>query len=364
MRCLLILSAILGTLLLVWPTYACGGGFGQEVTIDPTQTIFISHRTGQERYVFQPQFCGAARDFGLILPVPAALAENPTLVDAALYTELADITAPRVETVDVCKQAGLFGSDSSKGGLAYAENGADSTNGVDVIDQGTVGIFSWTLLKADTASTFTDWLDANQFPYPPTALTAFDHYVSAGFYFVAFQVTASTLSPTSGSQICGKFGPIRLTFPATQAVIPARMATASDRVSTFYWRLFAVAEHQYATTAAAQAQPTLRFAGQLTDSDLTAHPEIATVAATGDWLTELDLSFYAGSLTDDITLTAAAEDKSYQRVIYVENEVNCGVFGCNVAAAPNGTRWFGALLALAGGVFALAAAKRQPRTRN
>jgi hypothetical protein len=362
MRCLLIASIVLGFFLPVRPSHACGGGFGQQVTIDPSQTIVISHRAGQESYVFEPRFCGVASDFGLILPVPAALTENPALVDAALYTQLAEITAPRIETVEVCKEGGFAAGDSAKAGGAVPGRSA-ANDGVDVVDQGTVGIFSWSLLKADSSKTFTDWLDANQFPYPSTAVSAFDHYVSRGFYFVAFQVTASTLSTNPSTQICGKFGPIRLGFPSAQAVIPARMATASDRSSTFYWRLFTVAEHQYTTTSS-EVQPTLRFAGALTNSELLAHPAVASVASAGEWLTELDVSFYAGSLTSDITLGATSEDKSYRQVIYVEKEVSCGVFGCNVAATPNGTRWLGALLALAGGLFALTAAKRRPRIRS
>ncbi len=360
MRTWLICASIFGLSLFVRPAHACGGGFGQDVTIHPEQTIVIAHRNGQESYVFQPRFCGAASEFGLLLPIPATLTENPTLIESALYAELAALTAPRVETVEVCKQGG-FGSGSADESLGGVPRSSNASDGIDVVDQGTVGLFSWSLLKADSAHSFTDWLDANQFSYPTTAVAAFDYYVKAGYYFVAFQVTASPNPPPSGYRICGDFGPIRVTFPATQAVIPARMATASDRSSTFNWRVITVANHQYTVRGASQLQTSLRFAGQLTDSDLTAHPAVASVATAGEWLTELDLSFYATSQADDITLVAASADKSYRQVIYVENEVSCGVFGCNVAAVPNGARWAGALLAIIGSLLVWTSAKRQPR---
>lgn len=360
MRTLLICASAFCLSLFVRPTHACGGGFGQDVTIHPEQTIVIAHRAGQESYVFQPRFCGAASEFGLLLPVPATLTQNPTLVESALYAELADLTAPRVETVDVCKQGGFgFGSmDKSAGDVPESSNTSD---GIDVVNQGTVGLFSWSLLKADSARTFADWLDANHFPYPTTAVAAFEYYVKAGYYFVAFQVTASPKAPPSGYRICGAFGPIRLAFLAAQAVIPARMATSTDRSSTFNWRVITVANHQYATQEASQVQPTLRFAAQLTDGDLTAHPAVASVATAGEWLTELDLSFYAASQADDITLAAASEDKSYRRVVFVENEVSCGVFGCNVTAVPKGASWVGALLAIMGSLLVWTGTKRQPR---
>lgn len=363
MRNPLPIAAAICLLCLARPSHACGGGFGQNVTIDPAQTLVVVHRAGQESYVFQPKFCGAANEFGLLLPVPAALTKDPALLDAALYTQLAEITAPRVETVDVCKQGGLMGA--SKGATAAGDRAvSEGGSGVDVIDQGTVGIFSWTLLKADTAQVFTDWLDANQFPYPASATAAFEHYVQAGWYFVAFQVSSGTAAPPSGYRICGSFGPIRLDFPSTAAVIPARMATASDRTSSFLWRVFTVSSHQYALPIDSQAEGELRFAGQLTQSDLTGHPAVAGVALASEWLTELDLTFYAGALTNDLVLEPASSDQAYRRTVYVEREVSCGVFGCSVTTPPIGRGWLALVLTLAAGLLVLTTVKRNARVQR
>ncbi len=308
------------------PTYACGGGFGQGVTINPSQKIVLTFRGGVETYIFKPHFCGSSTDFGLILPVPSTLTQNPTLGDSDLVSELEAITAPRVETVEVCASRG-FGSGSSKGDDSNGSQLAGSVgDGVNVISTGQVGQFQWQLLKADSATSFTDWLDANQFPYPASAQPAFDHYVQAGWYFVAFSVTAGANAPPSGYKLCGDFGPIQLSFPTSQAVIPARIAAASDTSYSFTWRLFTVSSHELASVT-----QSLRFAGALTTDNLTQEPMVAKIGSAGDWLTETDLSFYSGSLTQDIWLTQPPADTALRRTEYVEKEVTCGVIGCSLS---------------------------------
>jgi hypothetical protein len=65
--------------------FACGAPFGSDVTVDSHQDIIITWRGGIETYVFQPTFCGAATDFGLILPVPAQLSKEPTLSEQSAF---------------------------------------------------------------------------------------------------------------------------------------------------------------------------------------------------------------------------------------------------------------------------------------
>jgi hypothetical protein len=320
-------------LLISVPAYACGGGFGQQVTLSPSQKIVLRYRAGEETYIFQPHFCGAAADFGLILPVPSTLTQDPTLGNADLVSQLEAITAPRVETVEVC--AGGFGcmGSSKAGGDGAGQLQSAPNDGVSVIRAGQVGQFEWQLLKADSAQSFTDWLDANSFPYPASAAAAFDHYVQAGWYFVAFSVAAGASAPPAGYRLCGDFGPIQLSFAAPQAVVPARIAVASDRTSTFVWRIFTVSEHELLPSAgsnSALVAPTLRYAGALSTDDLGREPAVAGIANAGEWLTESDVRFYAGNLTQDIFLDPAPADTPYRRTEYVQKEVDCGVFGCSM----------------------------------
>jgi hypothetical protein len=323
------------------PAHACGGGFGQQVTLNPSQKIVLGYRNGEETYVFRPHFCGAATDFGLILPVPAALTREPTLGNPDLVSQLEVVTAARVQTVEVCTSGGFFlGSGSDKNGGAGAAPGT-SNDGVAVISAGQVGEFQWQLLQADSAQSFTDWLDANSFPYPASAQAAFDHYVQAGWYFVAFSVAAGALAPPAGYRLCGDFGPIELSFPATQAVIPARIAAAGDTTSTFLWRVFTLSTNELQASSGSSSAAvfsTLRYAGALSADDLVRAPAVASVGSAGEWLTELDLSFRASNLTQDIWLDRAPADTPYRRTEYVVKEVDCGVFGCSIAPSSRHER--------------------------
>jgi hypothetical protein len=353
-------------MLVVHQAFACGGGFGAQVQIKPQQTIALSHRDGIESYIFQPHFCGVASEFGLILPVPAPLSSNPALTGAALYSELESIAAPRIETVDVCTDGGLLMGGASKS----ATDGAGApdnvqNDGVNVVAAGNVGVFSWELLRADTAKSLTDWLDAREFPYPEAARTIFQHYVDARWYFVAFQVNAGN-APRSGYRLCGDFGPISLSFPTAQPIIPARIAVAGVTPSSFTWRVFNIAAAQLTLVqrnlTAHQVRQFLRYSGELDATTLAQHPAVAAIARTGAWLTELDFTFYADSLTDDIELAPAASNVPFRQVIIREREVDCGVFGCAMSTVRGAPRWFLHALVALGALLVVVVRAMRPRT--
>src|SRR5512136_387832 len=125
----------------------CGGAFGYEYTISPSQNIVVGYRDGIETYIFNPSFCGKASDFGLILPVPRVLSDSPALHEKQLYTDLADIAAPTVVTQEVCSQS----NGPPGGGRNGGTGGSGSTGGTTVIQRGTVGVFDYALLQAETA---------------------------------------------------------------------------------------------------------------------------------------------------------------------------------------------------------------------
>jgi hypothetical protein len=325
----------LAVTLLTASALPCGGGFGQGLTIQPSQTIVLAHRDGVETYVFGPHFCGAASDFGLILPVPSTLTEDPALGGTTLTTELEAISAPAIVTEEVCVDAD--DDDSYGSGMAP---GAAPDDGVMVIKSGQVGIFQWELLKADSAQSFTDWLTANQFPTRSSAQSAFDYYVQAGWYFVAFRITASASAPPQGYRVCGDLGPIQLSFATPQAVVPARIASADGPETKVQWRIYTISAHRLATLTPG-VSATTRFAGTLSADVLATSPSVATLATTDEWLTKTDVVFYPADqgskgvittnpLSQDIAFDPATSDAAYRETQVNYSYVHCGC-GCRVA---------------------------------
>ncbi len=303
-----------------WPSlaFACGGGFGEELAITPTQTLIVRHDAGVETYVFNPDFCGLAVDFGLILPIPTQLTANPSLVDKQIFDAFKELSAPRVVYYDVCR-ADLWGTGGSAPGAAV-DGGAP---GVDVINTGQVGIFDWSLLRADDSAAFTDWLDANQYPYDEGAVEHFDYYVMKSWYFIAFKVTAAQERPAQGSKICGSFGPIQLAFSADTPVVPTRIASVGEgRAHNFTWRIHTLAAKPM-TAASAIFSETLHYAGAITREQLETFEEVATVAVEGDQLTSLVVSFLGSEVDEDITLTESSGPAEYRQTITRARYIDC-----------------------------------------
>jgi len=199
----------------------------------------------------------------------------------------------------MCRGDGL-----QAGGAPGAAN--DGSKGIDVVNKGQVGIFDWTLVKAETKEAFTDWLDANGFPHQPAADTQFAHYVKEGFYFVAFKVTASDSAPPAGKRICGDFGPIELAFSTTKPLVPTRIASVSANGQTPAWKIYALSSHdeQLAITAQSSYAATPSYADELTATSLASTPQLAKLAAPGDQLVRMQVGFGFADLDSDLVLSS------------------------------------------------------------
>ena len=296
----------------------CGGAFGSGFVISNAQTLVVGHKQGIETYVFQPHFCGKAAEFGLILPVPATLSASPSLADATLYDELAAVSAPRHVAQTQCRDKGI-GNGGLDAGISF---GGDASDGTTVIDKGKVGIFDWTLLKADTTAAFTSWLDANGYPHAASADTQFTHYVTQGWYFVAFKVTASSAAPGTNEKICGDFGPIALTFPAAAPVVPTRIAAVSTSdPNPLMWRIYGVSD-QSLTVSSAGYYPYPKFSGTLGTPELASSPALAKLAAPGDRLVKIDVQFEPSVTTADLTLVPGSVP-DFRETVYDITYIDC-----------------------------------------
>lgn len=295
----------------------CGAPFGAGVNVDPHQDIIVAHKAGTETYVFQPTFCGEAKDFGLILPVPAILSSAPELSDEAAFAAAIDLSKPNVVKQTKCIDRGLDGV----GGAADAGFGGSGTT---VVASGHVGFLDWTQLKADSETSFTAWLDANGYTYDPAAKTAFASYVTKGWYFLAFKINQG--APTSANK-CRALGPVKLSFPSDKPVIPSRIATAGQTIKDtgypygFSWRVFGVSEAgqqiDFASGGSTYSQK-LGFSGALTAEQA---GKLAGLAAAGDRLTRLTL-WFDGSATDDVALTKKAA-ADFRETTYDTTYVEC-----------------------------------------
>ncbi|HSM91495.1 MAG TPA: DUF2330 domain-containing protein [Anaeromyxobacteraceae bacterium] len=332
-------GAILAALLLPSAVAACGAFYADQVEVDPDQEIVVAHRSGVETYVFRPRFCGAAKDFGVILPIPSAWADKPAEAPAALFDEVARYTEPTV--AEVCDSGGIGCFAGSALGDAPPPPGFGT--GVDVIDQGQVGMFQVSLLQATSVAAFTDWLTVKGYPYDASGEAAYAHYVTAGWYFVAIEVAAGASAPPPGMRLCGDLGPIQVSFASASPVIPARITSVNSvGAPPPRWRIavLSAAEQRLATGSDFRADR--YFSGRLSQAALGDYPALKAASRDGERLTVLDVTFPGTGASADVVLSDSPAPSDFRSTRHVVKD--CGA--CSAGGAPMGFAAAAAGLAL------------------
>ena len=238
MRRLILLSTLLVGSLASRAAMACGSPFGVGVDPDPQQDIIVVHKNGVETYVFQPSFCGVAKDFGLVLPIPSKLTAVPTIEKQAAFARADAMSKPTVQNRTLCRSKGPVDA-------GLAASGGRNDSGTVVVSSGQVGFLDYAELKADSESALTDWLTANGYPYDDLALSTFSYYVQKSWYFLVFKISRGA---GRDGYACYTLGPVRLSFASDVPVVPSRMAAARRPVQSssiayyvgFAWRIFAI----------------------------------------------------------------------------------------------------------------------------
>jgi hypothetical protein len=307
---------------------ACGAPFGSGMSVDPKQDIIVVHKAGVETYVFQPTFCGDAKDFGLLLPVPSLLSKNPSLGKAGAFTQLDALSRPKDVYTTECAGRGGDGMDAGVGGYG------DASNGTTIVASGRVGFLDWVQLQATDQASFTAWLDANHYPYDPSAKSAFDYYVGKHWYFLAFKVAQDAAHVPGG---CTALGPIVLKFPTATPVVPSRMASAGATATGsgeqppgmgyFAWRIFGI------TDGAKQIDfggyPYVSYSGALGAGQL---DSLDGLASAGDRLTKITMTF-TGATSDDRPLVLSPP-LDYRETVTHVTYVQCDDAGPGDDAGP------------------------------
>jgi hypothetical protein len=320
---------------------ACGASFGSNIKVDPHQDIIVVWKDGVETYAFQPTFCGSSSDFGLILPVSAMLSQNPTLIEQQAFATAAALSEPNKRQVVVHQGAGCGGAFSAGGSKSMVDEPT-------VVASGRVGMLDWTALKAQTESSFTDWLDANGYPHSPAASNVFAYYVQKGWYFLAFRISQEAVQ--GGGVVCRSLGPVALSFPTPAPVIPSAMASADnpstgDQVS---WRIFGIThgDVQLTFANANSYDKILWYSGAIAGVDLASFAGLATA---GDRLTRLALIYTKADAQDvELKLDPAQDYRGTQDVMVYEDTA-CSL-GPGRDSAPSALAWLCGL-ALLGRLF-------------
>lgn len=252
------LAGVLGLALLATPNAgdACcpAPRSGQQVVnADQSVLMIWDAAAGTQHFIRQATFKSRGDDFGFIVPSPS----RPELAEAdpAAFAQLAKITAPEVIRRPAPRREG--------GGCNLACDGASPKSAppaaVRVLDQKVVAGYQATVLEADTAAAFTDWLKANDFAYSPEVAAWAKPYIDQQWKFTALKVApvapvAPANAPPAGTdpvaaRVTAKA--LRITFATKTPLFPYREPDPTAQAKSLatnsrLLRVYFVAEARYA----------------------------------------------------------------------------------------------------------------------
>jgi hypothetical protein len=182
---------------------ADGGIFGKEGRdiYEPQQKAVLFHHEGMEELILSVRYEGAAEEFAWLVPLP-----EPPQIEECDFTifELMSALAPTES------------SEEGLDGLRYM--GVD--DGVDLLDEMTVGPYDIAVVETGNASDLRAWLVERGFSYDEGAERVLADYIDRGWCFAAMRINPQELSESGYELAEGTIDPLRFTFASQQPVYP------------------------------------------------------------------------------------------------------------------------------------------------
>lgn len=307
---------------------ACGAVITDQRLTDVQETALVELVDGTEAVTLNIGAAIETDDAAFVMPVPARARFE--LADGAVFAELDELTAPRIEYKDVV-------IDGDGAGAAPPDKG------VTIVDQVEVGPYEVAQLAGADSTSVADWLTHNDFQLSDELGKALTPYLAEGWLVLAVRLTAQDTSFADG------LPSMRITFATDRPVYPMRLSATATSAQPL--RLYVLADHRMDVTNPAPefAPAELTYAGWVEPADLTDHPVLAALVDQRRFLTRYDARFRPDAITDDIAFTRAAGDQTHRAVVVqrrfvegtsVEAVLVIGGASALLAGAVGGGVWY------------------------
>lgn len=234
--------------------HACGGCFsppGPNLVVQDAERILFARdpKTGKTVVTIEVRYSGPANDFAWVLPLPSK--PKVGVSSSYVFDRLDQATAPRFTTVrefstEGCSFSnvsangvgcgGAFASrdeaTSGSGGVPTSNNGGfRDGRGVKVLESSQAGPYDYSVIQGDNAKGLLDWLNANKFATPASALPVLDAHVAKGDVFVAFKLH-------NGSGLA-EIRPVMLEMEDADPCVPLRLTAiaAAEEMAVIVYTL-------------------------------------------------------------------------------------------------------------------------------
>ncbi|NUR60230.1 MAG: DUF2330 domain-containing protein [Catenulispora sp.] len=204
------------------PAWACGCGAyipaGNGTASVAREQALIRFDGTTEDVVMRFSVRSDVSDAAWVMPVPGAA--KASLASPDLFAELAVAQKPVTE-VRHRLWPHLAGSGSEPGTRSGGA-AAPRAGGVQVLGDQQLGAFEVANLAASDPAALAAWLNEHGFTLKPATAGRLSAYTAQGWQFVAVRLASG-----SSATLNGALDPIRITFPAKDAVYPMRLSAGA-----------------------------------------------------------------------------------------------------------------------------------------
>lgn len=267
----------------------------------------------------QVHFEGDARDFGILVPVPA----RPRLssVGAAIFSEMSFLTQPlwrrSGEGCSCDDSYPVYGPVYDRGMEAGAMVDA-SAGGVTVIYEKIVGTYQAVVLQATGAGDLTNWLEENHYRFNSADSLVLAEYIAQNWYFVAMKLDTAKVPAQINAWWNASTSPAKITFnyQSTSLAYPLKISAIStkERAEVLVYTIgpdpmrFTGARVEYANAIDENEEEAIAER----------YPTLYDLIAPGVFITKLRKTFSKAEMQHDIAITASEDRREFRDIRYGE----------------------------------------------
>ena len=284
------------------------------------QRTILVFGEGEVSLIPQVHFEGDARDFGILVPVPA----EPSLstVGSNIFTEASFMTQPIIRQSTSgcgCDDNNQIVGPPFLSRFAEGDLVQDAASGVTVISEEIVGLFQAAILQATSADDLTQWLNENNYKFDPADAQVLADYITKNWFFVAMKLDPSQVPPLINQWWAATTSPVKITFDYsnTSLTYPLKISAISTNERTEVL-VYSIGKDPMRFPGAK-----VEYANEIDETEAESialqYPTMANYIPPGVFVIKLRRTFTKSEMQQDIEIETTDDRREFREVRYVNN---------------------------------------------
>jgi len=284
------------------------------------QRTILVFGEGEVSLIPQVHFEGDARDFGILVPVPA----EPSLstVGSNIFTEASFMTQPIIRQSTSgcgCDDNNQIVGPTFFRSFAEGDLVQDAASGVTVISEEIVGMFQAAILQATSADDLTQWLNENNYKFDPADAQVLADYITKNWFFVAMKLDPSQVPPLINQWWAATTSPVKITFDyaKTSLTYPLKISAISTNERTEVL-VYSIGKDPMRFPGAK-----VEYANEIDETEAESialqYPTMANYIPPGVFVTKLRRTFTKSEMQQDIEIETTEDRREFREIRYVNN---------------------------------------------